>query len=78
MESVMEEKLCLGDAEEVGRLLFEAHPEENPLDVEPEELRRMVGELGGMAGPPSPEPADVERLEAIRMEWFSHYSAGNC
>jgi Fe-S-cluster formation regulator IscX/YfhJ len=65
------------DAEELGRLLFEVHPEQSPLDVEPGELRRMLRDLGGL-DPGSPEPGDGELLEAIWLEWFSHYSAASC
>jgi Fe-S-cluster formation regulator IscX/YfhJ len=65
------------DAEELGRLLFEVHPEKSPLDVEPRELRRLLEEVGGLE-PGSPEPGDGELLEAIWQEWFSHYSATSC
>ncbi len=73
----MRARLTWTDTEAVGHALHEAHPEENPLDVEDRELEALVRALEDY-DPASAEAVDEERLEAIRMEWYSHYSAASC
>jgi FeS assembly protein IscX len=69
--------LTWADALELGWLLYDVYPEENPLDLSLEGVRRIVEALEGF-DPRGPAPDDDAPVEAVRMEWYSHYSAGSC
>ncbi|MCJ7543893.1 MAG: Fe-S cluster assembly protein IscX [Phycisphaerae bacterium] len=59
------------DADEIAFLLYEAHPQIDPLEVRFTDLHRYVTQLPDFAGDPA---ASTERaLEAIQMAWLAYY-----
>ena len=79
----MEPQLCIGralsmpkeltwnDAEDLGILLLEHHPDVNPLEVRFTDLHRYVTELPGFAD--DPLKSNESKLEAIQMAWHEEY-----
>lgn len=61
------------DAEEIGILLHEAFPDENPLNVRFTDLHRRVTELEGFEG--DPKASTEGKLEAIQMAWYEEWQA---
>ena len=59
------------DAEDLGILLSEAHPDLDPLTVRFTDLHRYVTELEGFAD--DPDKSNEGRLEAIQMAWHEEY-----
>ena len=67
----MPAELCWDDAEEIGILLAEKFPEQNPLEVRFTDLHRWVTELPGFSG--DPKLSNESKLEAIQMAWQEEY-----
>ena len=59
----MPKSLTWDDAEDIGILLSEAHPELDPLAVRFTDLHRYVTELPGFAG--DPKASNESKLEAM-------------
>ena len=64
-------KLTWDDAEDIGILLFEAHPELDPLSVRFTDLHRWVTELDGFAD--DPKASTEGKLEAIQLAWLEEF-----
>ena len=67
----MPKSLTWDDAESIGILLSETHPELDPLAVRFTDLHRYVIELEGFADDPA--KSNESRLEAIQMAWHSEF-----
>ncbi len=67
----MATELHWGDAEDLGILLADKFPTQNPLEVRFTELRRMVIELPVFAG--DPKTSNEAKLEAIQMAWYEEW-----
>jgi FeS assembly protein IscX len=63
----MPKPLTWDNAEDIGILLSETHPELDPLAVRFTDLHRYVTELPGFAG--DPKASNEGKLEAIQMAW---------
>lgn len=68
-------KLTWDMAEDIGIELYEAHPEQDPLQLRFTELHRMVTELPGFAD--DPQKSNEAKLEAIQMAWYEEYKEGS-
>jgi FeS assembly protein IscX len=67
----MPKSLTWSDAEDIGILLLEHHPEVDPLTVRFTELHKWVTELPGFAD--DPKKSNEAKLEAIQMAWHEEY-----
>ncbi len=67
----MPKSLTWDDAEDIGILLSETHPELDPLAVRFTDLHRYVTELPGFAG--DPKASNEAKLEAIQMAWHEEF-----
>lgn len=67
----MPKNLTWDDAEDLGILLSETHPELDPLAVRFTDLHRYVTELPGFADDPT--KSNEPKLEAIQMAWHEEY-----
>lgn len=67
----MPKKLTWDDAEELGILLSEVHPELEPLTVRFTDLHRYVTELAEFGD--EPKASNEGKLEAIQMAWHEEY-----
>jgi len=63
----MAKQLTWDDAEDLGILLSETHPELDPLTVRFTDLHRYVTELPDFKG--DPKASTEGKLEAIQMAW---------
>ena len=63
----MPNSLTWDNAEDLGILLSETHPEIDPLTIRFTDLHRYVVELPGFAG--DPKASNEGKLEAIQMAW---------
>ena len=59
------------DAEDIGLLLADKFPQQNPLEVRFTELRRMILELPTFAD--DPHASNETKLEAIQMAWYEEW-----
>jgi FeS assembly protein IscX len=59
--------LTWDDAQNIGILLSQNHPELDPLTVRFTDLHRYVTELPGFVG--DPKASNEGKLEAIQMAW---------
>ena len=59
------------DAEEIGILLQEKHPEIEPYTVRFTDLHKYVTELDGFADDPA--KSNESKLEAIQMAWHEEF-----
>jgi len=59
------------DAEDLGIMLSEKFPTQNPLEVRFTDLHRMVIELAGFTG--DPKASNEGKLEAIQMAWHEEW-----
>ncbi len=59
------------DAEEIGILLAEKFPDQNPLEVRFTDLHRYVTELPTFVD--DPKSSSEGKLEAIQMAWYDEY-----
>ena len=67
----MPKELTWDDAEDLGILLSEQHPEMDPLAVRFTDLHRLVTELPGFKD--DPKNSNEGKLEAIQMAWHSEF-----
>jgi len=67
----MRKELTWDDADEIGILLSETHPEADPLAVRFTELHRYVTELPGFKD--DPKKSNESKLEAIQMAWHAEF-----
>jgi FeS assembly protein IscX len=67
----MPKPLTWDDAEDIGILLSETHPETDPLTVRFTDLHRLVTELPGFSG--DPKASNEGKLEAIQMAWHEEF-----
>jgi len=67
----MATELSWDDAEDIGILLQEKFPEQNPLEVRFTDLHRMITELPTFSG--DPKASNEGKLEAIQMAWYEEW-----
>jgi FeS assembly protein IscX len=67
----MPKELTWDDAEDLGILLSEKHPETDPLAVRFTDLHRLVTELPGFKD--DPKKSNEGKLEAIQMAWHAEF-----
>jgi FeS assembly protein IscX len=67
----MPNQLTWDNAEDLGILLSETHPEIDPLTVRFTDLHRYVTELQGFSD--DPKKSNEAKLEAIQMAWHEEY-----
>ena len=65
----MPKQLTWDDAEDIGILLSEAHPEIDPLGVRFTDLHKYVIELPDFKD--DPQKSNEGKLEAIQMAWHA-------
>ncbi len=59
------------DAGNIGIALFEAYPDEDPLQIRFTDLHRRVTQLPGFTG--DPKASNEAKLEAIQMAWYEEW-----
>ena len=64
----MAKQLKWTDVEDIAILLFEKHPDVDPLSVRFTDLHKWVRELPGFEG--DPNKSNEKILEAIQMAWL--------
>ena len=67
----MAKELTWDDADDIGVLLSEKHPETDPLAVRFTDLERLVTELSEFKD--DPKKSDEGKLEAIQMAWHEEF-----
>lgn len=67
----MADQLTWDDAEDLGILLAEKFPGQNPLEVRFTDLHQRVTELPTFAD--DPKRSTEGKLEAIQMAWYEEY-----
>jgi FeS assembly protein IscX len=67
----MPKSLTWDNAEDIGILLAETHPELDPLAVRFTDLHRYVTELPGFTG--DAKASNEAKLEAIQMAWHEEF-----
>jgi FeS assembly protein IscX len=67
----MPKDLTWDDAEDIGILLSEKHPETDPLAVRFTDLHRLVTELPEFKD--DPKKSNEGKLEAIQMAWHAEF-----
>ena len=67
----MPKPLTWDNAEDIGILLSETHPEIDPLTVRFTDLHRYVMDLPGFVG--DPKASNEAKLEAIQMAWHEEF-----
>ncbi len=63
--------LTWDDAEEIGIVLAEKFPDQNPLEVRFTELHKMITDLPTFRG--DPKASNESKLESIQMAWYEEY-----
>ena len=67
----MPKDLTWDDAEDLGILLSEAHPDVNPLEVRFTDLHQYVTQLPSFKD--DPKKSNEGKLEAIQMAWHEEF-----
>ena len=67
----MPKDLTWSNAEEIGILLSEKHPEINPLDIRFTDLHNYVTDLSEFKD--DPKKSNEGKLEAIQMAWHEEF-----
>ena len=67
----MPKDITWADAEDIGILLSEKHPEIDPLSVRFTDLHRYVTELPEFMD--DPQKSNEAKLEAIQMAWHEEF-----
>ncbi|HZQ92611.1 MAG TPA: Fe-S cluster assembly protein IscX [Terriglobales bacterium] len=67
----MADELTWDDAEEIGILLAETYPGQNPLELRFTDLHKKVTGLPAFAD--DPKASNEGKLEAIQMAWYEEY-----
>ncbi len=70
-EEVVPKELGWTDSEDIGILLSEKFPEQNPLEVRFTDLHKMVLELPDFKGDAA--SSNEAKLEAIQMAWYEEW-----
>ena len=65
-------RLTWRDANDIGILLYEAHPDAHPLQTRFTDLHRWVQELDGFGD--DPKASTEKHLEAIQMAWLEEWN----
>ena len=68
----MPREMTWESAEDIGILLDETYPEQNPLEVRFTDLHKMVTALPGFAD--DPQKSSEGKLEAIQMAWHEEWT----
>ncbi len=71
----MPTELHWDDAEDLGILLCEKLPDQNPLEIRFTDLHRMVTELPTFVDDPG--ASNEGKLEAIQMAWYEEWQDKN-
>ncbi len=58
-------------SEDLGLMLADKFPDQNPLEVRFTDLHKMVTNLPGFAD--DPQKSNEGKLEAIQMAWYEEY-----
>ncbi len=67
----MPKELMWDDADDIGVLLSEVHPETDPLTIRFTDLHRYVTELPNFKD--DPNQSNEGKLEAIQMAWHAEF-----
>ena len=67
----MPKELTWNDADDIGILLSEVHPETDPLTIRFTDLHRYVTELPTFKD--DPNQSNEGKLEAIQMAWHAEF-----
>ena len=67
----MPKSLTWDNAEDIGILLSETHPEVDPLTMRFTDLHKYVTALAGFAD--DPKKSNEAKLEAIQMAWHEEF-----
>ena len=67
----MPKQITWADADDIGILLSEAHPEVDPLAVRFTDLHKFVTELPDFKD--DPKNSSEAKLEAIQMAWHTEF-----
>ena len=67
----MPKELMWDDADDIGILLSETHPETDPLTIRFTDLHRYVTELPSFKD--DPQKSSEGKLEAIQMAWHAEF-----
>ena len=67
----MPKQLTWNDAEDIGIVLSETHPEIDPLTVRFTDLHRYVTQLPDFSD--DPQKSNEAKLEAIQMAWHEEF-----
>ena len=67
----MSQEFTWDNAEDIGILLSEKHPEVDPLSIRFTDLHRYVTELPTFRD--DPKLSNEGKLEAIQMAWYEEY-----
>jgi FeS assembly protein IscX len=70
-ERTMAKELTWDDAEDIGILLSEAHPEINPLEIRFTDLHQYITKLPDFKD--DPKKSNEGKLEAIQMAWHEEF-----
>jgi len=62
-------------AEDLGIMLSEKYPEQNPLEVRFTELHKMITDLPEFVD--DPKKSNEGKLEAIQMAWYEEWTDRN-
>lgn len=68
----MAAELTWDDAEDLGILLAEKYPDQNPLELRFTDLHQRITELPTFSD--DPKRSTEGKLEAIQMAWYEEYS----
>ena len=71
----MPTQLTWDSAEDLGILLSEKYPDQNPLEVRFTDLHKMVTEMPEFAD--DPKKSNEGKLEAIQMAWYEEWQDKN-
>jgi len=62
-------------SEDLGLMLADKFPDQNPLEVRFTDLHKMVTDLPGFAD--DPQKSNEGKLEAIQMAWYEEWQDRN-
>jgi FeS assembly protein IscX len=71
LERTMPKELTWDDADDIGILLSDTHPDINPLEIRFTDLHRYVTELPTFKD--DPKKSNEAKLEAIQMAWHEEF-----
>ena len=71
----MATQLYWDDAEDIGLMLADVYPQENPLEVRFTDLHKRVSSLPEFSD--DPQKSTEGKLEAIQMAWYEEWKDRN-